>query len=62
MDCTGNGLYRQLCLIRTDVHPTFLSGLGKNPDYAHRNYMYRKVLGPSNLSGLDENPDYTCPD
>ena len=34
----------------------------QNPDYAYRNYMYRKELGPSNLSGLDENPDYTCPD
>ena len=34
----------------------------QNPDYAYRNYLYRKGLGPSNLSGLDENPDYTCPD
>ena len=34
----------------------------QNPNYAYRNYMYRKGLGPSNLTGLDENPDYTCPD
>ena len=50
------------------MDPKFLSGLEisvrirKNPDYAYRNYMYRKGLGPSNLSDLDENPDYTCPD
>ena len=52
-----NTEYRQLCLIRTDVDPKYLSGLGKNPYYAYRNYMYRKGLGPSNLSGLDENQD-----
>ena len=34
----------------------------QNPDYAYRNYMYRKGQGPSDLSGLDENPDYTCSD
>ena len=33
----------------------------QNPDYACRNYMYRKGLGTSNQSGLDENPEYICP-
>ena len=36
--------------------------MSQNPDYAYKNYVYRKGPGPTNLSGLDENPDYTCPD
>ena len=44
------------------MDPKFLSGLGKNLDFAYRNYMYRKGMGPSNLSSLDENLNYTCPD
>ena len=53
-----NKKYRKFCLIRTDVDPKFR----QNPDYACRNYMYRKGLGTSNQSGVDENPEYICPD
>ena len=56
-------MFIQAILLNPDWRGPWISvRIRQNPDYAYRNYMYRKGLGAPNMSGLDENPDYTFPD